>query len=220
MIKTTTFDFLRQLAINNDRNWFQAHKEEYNLVRQNVLDFTTDVLGKLVKIDPAIPADINAQNCLMRIYRDVRFSKNKAPYKTNFGISISPNGKNINGPGYYIHLQPEASFIAGGTWMPAADHLRAIRQEIDYNGHEFHKIIENKAFKTYFGDMSTEDKLKTSPKGYKTDHPDIEYLKLKSFIAIHQIKDKALNDSGAIKEVADIVEKLHPLMVFLRNAIA
>ena len=220
MIKTTTFDFLRQIAINNDRNWFQAHKEEYNLARQDVLDFTTGILHKAVKIDPAISTDITAQNCLMRIYRDVRFSKNKAPYKTNFGIGISANGKNFNGPGYYIHLQPEQSFIAGGSWMPATDQLKAMRQEIDYNGTEFHKILENKSFKTCFGDLSTEDKLKTTPKGYAIDHPDIEYLKLKSFVAIHQIRDKVLTGPDAIKEVAYIVEKLYPLMVFLRNAIA
>jgi uncharacterized protein (TIGR02453 family) len=173
-----------------------------------------------VAVDPVIPADMNAQNCLLRIYRDIRFSKNKTPYKTNFGIGISANGKNFDGPGYYIHLQPEQSFIAGGYWMPGPDHLKAIRQEIDYNGREFHKIIEARSFKTYFGELSTEDKLKTSPKGYTTDHEDIEYLKLKSFIGIHYLKDNTLKKPEAINTVVDVVEKLYPLMIFLRNAIA
>jgi uncharacterized protein (TIGR02453 family) len=220
MIKTSTFDFLGQLAVNNERNWFQAHKEEYNLARENVLDFIEGVLPSIITIDPVIPADINAQGCLMRIYRDIRFSKDKTPYKTNFGIGISANGKSLNGPGYYIHIQPGKSFIAGGYWMPETDHLKAIRQEIDYNGAEFRSIVESKSFKTYFGEMNTEDKLKTSPKGYATDHPDIEYLKLKSFIGMHQLKDKVLSNPNATKDIADVVEKLHPLMVFLRNAIS
>jgi uncharacterized protein (TIGR02453 family) len=220
MIKATTFDFLRELAINNDRNWFQAHKEEYNLARQNTLGFTSELLNKIITVDPLIPADLKAENCLMRIYRDIRFSKDKTPYKTNFGIGISVNGKNFDGPGYYIHLQPDQSFIAGGYWMPVTDHLKAIRQEIDYNGSEFHEIIDSKSFQTYFGELSTEDSLKTSPKGYSTDHRDIEYLKLKSFIGIHYLKDEALNNPKTLNTVTNVVEKLYPLMVFLRNAIA
>jgi uncharacterized protein (TIGR02453 family) len=220
MIKAETLNFLKQIAINNDRNWFQAHKDEYNTARENVLDFTSHLLKELATLDPTIPADLSAQSCLMRIYRDVRFSKNKAPYKTNFGIAMSGSGKNFNGPGYYIHLQPGKSFVAAGYWMPEANHLKAIRQEIDYNSGEFHHIIDNPSFKTCFGKFDEEDKLKTSPKGYSSDHPDIEYLRLKSFAIAHEIKDEKLNKADTIPYIINVFEKVYPLMVFLRNAIS
>lgn len=220
MIKTTTLDFLRQLADNNERSWFQAHKEDYHSARQNALDFTEEVLGRIWGIDPVIPGDITAGDCLLRIYRDIRFSKDKTPYKANFGIGISEGGKSFNGPGYYLHIQPEKSFIAGGYWMPGSEHLKAIRQEIDYNGTEFRNIIGDRSFKSLFGELSTEDTLKTAPKGYAADHPDIEYLKLKSFIGIHHLEDKVLKTAEGVKSVVGAVEKLYPLMVFLRNAIA
>lgn len=220
MIKPETFNFLKEVAINNDRNWFQAHKDEYNSARENVLDFTARLLRELSKLDPTIPADLNAQSCLMRIYRDVRFSKNKAPYKTNFGIAMSGNGKNFNGPGYYIHIQPGKSFIAAGYWMPDINHLKAIRQEIDYNAEEFHQIIDNPVFKECFGKFDEEDKLKTSPKGYPTDHPDIDYLRLKSFAVVHEIKDEKLNKADTISYIINVFEKVYPFMIFLRNAIS
>lgn len=220
MIIPASLNFLEQIANNNDRDWFQLHKDEYNAARENVLNFTGDLLIELAKLDPSIPADLAAKNCLMRIYRDVRFSKNKAPYKTNFGIGISANGKNFNGPGYYIHLQPKKSFIAAGYWMPETDHLKAIRQEIDYNSTDFHNIIDNASFKEYFGQLDQEDKLKTSPKGYLAGHTDIEYLRLKSFLVTHDIQDEKLSRPDTITYITSVFEKAYPLMVFLRNAIA
>ena len=220
MIKPDSLNFLKQIAVNNERDWFQLHKDEYNTAREDVLNFTSHLLKELAKVDPSIPADLAAKSCLMRIYRDVRFSKNKAPYKTNFGIGISANGKNFNGPGYYIHLQPKKSFIAAGYWMPEPDHLKAIRQEIDYNSAEFHDIIDNVSFKDCFGNLNDEDKLKTSPKGYSSGHADIEYLRLKSFIVTHEIRDEELSKADTIPSIISVFEKGYPLMIFLRNAIA
>ena len=156
----------------------------------------------------------------MRIYRDVRFSKDKTPYKTNFGAGFSENGKNFKGAGYYLHIHPEKSFLAGGCWMPEGDMLKSIRQEIDYNGADFHEIIDDKAFKKYFGAPDSEYKLKTPPKGYQPDHQDIEYLKLKSFTFSHALTRAELSGSNAVDDVCNGFIRLYPFISFLRNAVS
>ena len=220
MILPSTFDFLKGVAENNDRDWFKLHKKEYEDSLKNILEFTSQIIKALSKIDPVIPDTLEAKNCVMRIYRDVRFSKDKAPYKTNFGIAISANGTNFNGPGYYIHVQPSTCFIAGGSWFPEAEQLKAIRQEIDYNSSDWHEIIDSKDFKNAFGDLDAEGKLQTSPKGYAPTHPDIEYLKLKSFTAGAKLSDQDLTSAESVKIVSGLFEKLYPFNVFLRNAIS
>lgn len=220
MIKTATFSFLEDLAANNDREWFQQNKLRHDEARNNVLEFVSEIIPALSKTDITIPTDLDPKGCVMRIYRDVRFSKNKAPYKTNFGAGISPNGKNFNGPGYYLHISPKECFIAGGCWMPEAGMLKAIRQEIDYNGDDFRQIVTEPSFKKYFGEPDQEYVLKTTPKGYDASHPEIEYLKLKSYTFTREISVKDLTGANALKTVVGGFEKLHPFMVFLRNAIS
>ncbi len=219
MITKATFDFLKQVALHNDRDWFQAHKGDYECSLKTVWNFVGALIPEISKIEPAIPSDLNPKDCVMRIYRDVRFSKNKAPYKKNFGIAISPKGKNFDGAGFYINLEPKNSFIAGGSWMPSAEHLKSIRQEIDYNGDEFHQIIGKSSFKSYFADLDREDVLKTSPKGYLSDHQDIEYLKLKSFTVSHRLKDEEFIKPDVINYVLDVFKELNPFIQFLRTAI-
>jgi uncharacterized protein (TIGR02453 family) len=220
MINPETFDFLQELDSNNNRDWFLLNKLRHDHARANVLEFANSFIVKLSKIDPSIPTDLDSKNCVMRIYRDVRFSKNKTPYKTNFGAGFSENGKNFKGPGYYLHIHPEGSFLAGGCWMPEGDQLKAIRQEIDYNGTEFHKVVDNKEFIKYFGSLDTEYKLKTPPKGYQPDHPDIEYLKLKSFTFSHPLTKSELMGSGAVDEVCNGFIRLYPFIAFLRNSVS
>ena len=218
MIKSATFDFLTELADNNNREWFQAHKARHDDARENVLEFVAEVIKGLSKTDNIIPLDLDPKNCVMRIYRDVRFSKDKTPYKKNFGAGISQQGKSFNGPGYYLHIHPEESFLAGGCWVPEGNMLKSIRQEIDYNGSDFRKIIEVDPFKKYFGELDTKYKLKTVPKGYPADHPDIEYLKLKSFTFSHILTSSELSASNAVREIVNGFSKLYPFMAFLRNA--
>lgn len=220
MIKLSTFEFLNDLAANNERNWFHQNKARHDAARKDVLDFTADLIQHLSKIDVLIPENLDPGTCVMRIYRDIRFSKDKTPYKENFGVGISPNGKNFNGPGYYLHIQPDESFLAGGCWMPEPELLRSIRQEIDYNGADLHHVIDNSAFKQYFGLIDDEYKLKTVPKGYASDHPDIELLKLKSFSFSHKLSNKTLTGPGAVNEVAKGFQILSPFITFLRNAIS
>lgn len=220
MIKSGTFDFLSDLAKNNNRDWFQENKARHDEARVNVIEFVAELIGGLSRIDNIISADLDPKACVMRIYRDIRFSLNKTPYKTNFGAGISQHGKNFKGPGYYLHIQPEECFLAGGCWMPEPDMLKSIRQEIDYNGGQFRRIVDAPAFKEYFGMADQEYKLKTMPKGYAADHPDIEYLKLKSFTFTHSLSSRELSAPGAVKAVLEGFEKLHPFIVFLRNAIS
>lgn len=220
MIKSATFKFLKEVSENNDRDWFKLHKTEYENALQNVLDFTGAVITALSKTDPTIPSNLDPKACVMRIYRDVRFSKDKSPYKTNFGIAVSANGKNFKGPGYYIHLQPGASFIAAGSWFPEKEELKCIRQEIDYNASDWHEIIDHADFRKLFGDLHQEGKLQTAPKGYDSDNPEIEYLKLKSFTAGRSLSDKELTGAGSAEAVASLFEKLYPFIIFLRSAIS
>ncbi|MFA6945542.1 MAG: DUF2461 domain-containing protein [Pedobacter sp.] len=218
MIKSATFDFLRDLSANNDRDWFLANKLRHDEAKNNVLDFAAGVIQGLSKIDNTVPYGLDPGICVMRIYRDVRFSKDKTPYKTNFGAGFSKHGKNFNGAGYYLHIHPEESFLAGGCWMPEAEMLKAIRQEIDYNAAEFHEIIDAPSLKQYFGSIDSEHKLKTLPKGYQLDHPEMEYLKLKSFTFRHSLNTSELSGSNAIEEVCNGFATLYPFIAFLRNA--
>lgn len=220
MIKAGTFSFLKDLAENNNREWFQDNKTRHDDARSNVLEFVGGLIGGLSRIDKTISTDLDPKSCVMRIYRDVRFSLDKTPYKTNFGAGISQKGKNFNGPGYYLHIHPEEPFIAGGCWMPETDMLKSIRQEIDYSGNDFRTIVASAKFKKYFGEPDQEYKLKTVPKGYSPDNPEIEYLKLKSFTFTHMVKPNDLTSANAVENVLEGFELLHPFMIFLRNAIA
>jgi len=220
MIKAETFSFLTDLAANNNREWFALNKKRHDEARQNILDFVAEVIKGLAETDQAIPADLDPKDCVMRIYRDIRFSLDKTPYKTNFGAGISPYGKSFNGPGYYLHVSPEECFVAGGCWMPEKEHLKLIRQEIDYNGSDFKRSLEKVSSGNKFGQLDTDHKLKTSPKGYPADHPDIEYLKLKSYTVTIPLKPVELKKPDSAEKVANGFATIHPFIVFLRNAIS
>ncbi len=220
MIYQESIEFLKDLAENNNREWFAANKERYDKARENVIDFTAKVLDSVRKIEAGMDENLDAKKCVMRIYRDIRFSKNKAPYKNNFGVSLPTSGLKGGGVEYYLHIQPGNSFIGGGYWMPEAPHLKAIRQEIDYNAADLKKIIDDKQFVEMFGDFRKQEQLKSVPKGYEPDNENIDLLKLKSFIAWHKLEDKELTAAGSEKLVADVCGMIHPLNVFLKNALA
>lgn len=220
MINPQTFEFLKSLIQNNNREWFQANKAVYDSARENVIEFTGELIKQLHTIDPDIDEALDAKKSVMRIYRDIRFSPNKTPYKNNFGVSIPASGLRLGGVEYYLHLTPGNSFIAGGYWMPEAEHLKAIRQEIDYNGHDLKAIINEPGFVKLFGDFRQQEKLKTVPKGYEADNENIDLLKLKSFIVSHPLKDSVLFKADAVQYIAQVCAKLYPLNVFLKNAIA
>jgi len=218
MIAASSLQFLKALAKNNNREWFLANKNKYDLAKENYLNFVEEVLSGIVKFDNSL-AELNPKQCVFRINRDVRFSKNKDPYKTNFGASFSKGAKKINAAGYYFHLEPGACFIGGGLWMPEANDLQKVRQEIDYCFKEFNGIIQHKQFKNAFSGLSTEVKLARPPKGYDLDNPAIEFLKLKSFTAIASLSDSDVLDKNIVKKSLAIFKTIAPLIHFLNRSI-
>ena len=217
-IQPKTFAFLKSLKKNNNRDWFNDHKSEYENAKDNVLGFIQELVVAFSTFDSSLRG-LEAKDCLFRIYRDTRFSKDKTPYKTNLGASINAGGKKSMGPGYYVHLEPGGSFIAGGIWMPPADEVKKIRQEIDYNGKDLKKILTKPSFKKAFGGLSREHALKTAPKGYPKDHPDIELLKLNSFIVWKNVTDKDILGPKSIKTLTTLGKEMKPLMDFLKTAL-
>ena len=220
MLQLSTLKFLKDLKKNNNKLWFDTHRPVYEIARKDFEQFIQSVINKHSKKDPTIK-DLAAKSCLFRINRDVRFSKNKLPYKSNFGASINRGGKKSLLAGYYFHFEPGNSFVGGGIWMPGTEELKKIRQEIDYNFGEFKKIIGTKKFKSVYGDLSRDAEylLNRVPKGYKPDNPAAEYLKLKSFIALANLSDKDLTSKSFLKKTIDSFEALQPLIDFINRAL-
>ena len=210
--------FLKKLEKNNNRDWFQANKPEYEAARDEFIGFVEKLIGGVSKFDPEV-IGVDPKKAVFRIYRDVRFSKDKSPYKINFGASISPGKTKMSSAGYYIHVQPVGSMLAGGKYMPEAKELLAIRNAIVERPKEFLKIEKAKKFKEYFGEIHG-DKLKTAPKGFPKDHEMIKHLRLKGFIAYHEkIPQKTVTDPKYDKYALKVFKAMKPLNDFLREAI-
>jgi uncharacterized protein (TIGR02453 family) len=214
-----TLKFLTDIARNNNRVWFEKNKERYLTIKSGFEDFLVAVHGKLVTFDESL-ANLNPRKIAFRIYRDVRFSKDKRPYKVNMGAGFSSRGKMEQEPGYYIHIQPGKSFIAGGLYMPDAGNLAKVRQEIDYNPDKLLKILNDKKFRKLFKGLDDWDRLKTAPKGYPKDHPHIDLLKNKSFVVSHPFTDAEVASPGFVKKVSDAAKVLKPFNDYLAQAIA
>ncbi|MCG9879586.1 MAG: DUF2461 domain-containing protein [Bacteroidia bacterium] len=208
--------FLKDLSENNHKEWFDDNRKTYENLRKEWLQFAADAIKEVGKFDKEI-ASLEPKQCIFRINRDIRFSKDKSPYKTNFGLSLSKGGKRDDFCGYYLHVQPGASFLAGGSYMPMPAKLAAIRQEIDYNADEFLGIVENKKFKALFGKLSGET-LQRPPKGYEAENPMLAYLKHKSFIAEYKLSDKELLKPDFDKKLIEVFAGMLPLNNFLYRA--
>ena len=218
MIQQSTLQFLKALAKHNNRDWFLANKAKYDLAKADYLLFVEAVLNGIQKTDNTL-VELAPKQCVFRINRDVRFSKNKDPYKTNFGASFSKGGKKIQSAGYYFHLEPGASFIGGGLWMPMAPELKKVRQEIDYCFKEFSNIIKQKKFQTNFNELDSSNKLVRPPKDYEIDNPAIEFLKLKSFIVSLPITDAELLDKDLVKKTVATFQTMTSFISFINRAI-
>ncbi len=220
MIQPATISFLNNLRKNNNRNWFEEHRKEYETARADFLQFTQAVIDQFGKKEHAI-AELQAKNCMFRINRDVRFSKNKDPYKTNFAAAFSKGGKKSGLAGYYLHLEPDRLMMGGGVWMPENIQVQKIRQEIDYNWNEFENIIRNKSFQKVYGDlyMGSDVKLTRPPRGYEADNPAIEYLKLKSWIVTLDLNNETLSSKDLLKIITANFTALQPLVAFINQAL-
>jgi len=212
--------FLKDLTKHNDREWFEKNKHRYVQAKTEFEEFIGLALKEFSKFDPTV-SHLEPKKLIFRIYRDVRFSKDKKPYKTNMGAGISPNGKLVQEPGYYIHIEPgNKSFLAGGIYMPDAPNLSKIRQEIDYNLEDLKKILSNRKFTSAYKGFDEFDKLKTMPKGYPKDHAAIEYLKLKSFIVSRTFSDAEVVDKKFLKKIGENAKLIVPLNDFIKQALS
>jgi uncharacterized protein (TIGR02453 family) len=221
MLQQSTLKFLKDLKKNNTREWFEKNRKSYESAREDFAALVDNVIKQLGKKEPGI-ASMTAKECVYRINRDVRFSKNKAPYKNNLAASIIPGGKKSINAGYYIQIQPGGeSFIGGGRYMVEPLELKKIRQEIDYSWEEFNKIIHNKKFVACYGKLERGEGMALSrePKGYEKDNPAIEYIKLKSFVATVSLSDEDLVSKDLVKKITTALETLQPLIIFLNRAL-
>lgn len=215
MIRKETYQFLKDLQKNNFKEWFHENKTTYNSCRHHFIHVIEILIHEIRRFDKSITG-IQPKDCIFRINRDIRFSKDKSPYKTNFGAFISPGGRNTGKAGYYIHVEPGASFLAGGIYMPPAPILKAIRQEILENYEEFLGIVKAECFVKYFGAIKAE-KLKTAPRGFPKEFDGIEYLKFKHYTVMDAKTDTAFMSTDFPATVIEEFKALQPLISFINH---
>lgn len=208
--------FLKKIKTNNNREWFEKNRPSYEASKAELLALMESVIKKFSTVDPSI-ASIEPKKTIFRINRDVRFSKNKDPYKTNMGAYLVDGGKKSPKAGYYLHIEPGNSFLAGGLWQPEPDLLKKIRQEIDYNGVDLEKIMKEKKFSGIFGGMGEGNALVNVPKGFDPAHPYADWLKQRSFIIAHAFPDKLLNDPLLADYCVLVFKEMVPFNQFLNR---
>jgi len=209
---------LEQLQENNNKPWMDMHKPAYQQARNTVLAIADCLIKGLTTSEPAL-GQLLPKDCVFRINRDIRFSKDKTPYKSYMGLYIAQGGKKSDYAGYYLHIAPhDQSFIAGGLYQPEPAVLKQVRQEIDYNAVALSNILDEPRFKKLFGDLQGE-KLQRAPKDYPTHHPHIEWLKLKSFTALHLLTDSKVIQPGFVDHTLATFQALQPLNQFLNTAL-
>lgn len=217
MLNNSIYEFLLELRENNNRDWFHANKKKYDKAKRDFELFVELSIEQIKDIDPDI-SGLHAKDCIFRIFRDVRFSEDKRPYKTHFGAFLAKNGRKSRYGGYYIHIEPEGSFLGGGCYMPAPNVLKAIREEIFHNPLEFKEIITNKEFTSHFPEMYG-DKLKTAPRGYPKDFEHIDLLNFKNYAVGKIIPDKIVQSDLFPIEISKCFLSLHTLNAYLNNIV-
>jgi len=220
MLKASTIKFLKGLRRNNNKPWFDKNRYAYDEARSDFELFIQSVIDQHGKNDADL-RDLLARKCMFRINRDIRFSKDKSPYKTNFGASMDKGGRKSGLAGYYFHLEPGRSFVGGGIWMPSPDVVKKIRQEIDYCFDEFTGIIHAKKFKSLFGELYTGEDVQLSrvPQGFDKDNPAADYLRFKSWLVTANLSDENLTSKNLVKKTVDAFVLIQPFINFLNRAI-
>jgi uncharacterized protein (TIGR02453 family) len=216
-IKKSTLDFLNLLKENNNRDWFIKNRPAYISAKDNFESFIQELINKIVDFDPILKG-LEVKSCVYRINRDIRFSKDKSPYKSHFGAFIVRGGKK-NGDkfaGYYVHVEPGKSIVAGGAYMPPPSLLAEIREKIDREPEELIQITKSKQFIKYFGKIDG-DKLKKAPKGYPSDHPHLDLLKLKSYLVVNEVTDKFVLSDAYFDHVLNVLKEMKSLNDYLND---
>jgi uncharacterized protein (TIGR02453 family) len=206
--------FLSELKTNNNRDWFILNKNRFIEIQNELVILTGALLSEIEKFDPNIKGT-SPKDCIFRIYKDVRFAHDKSPYKTNLGIFIKNGGKRVTGSGYYLHIEPGLSFLGGGCHEPDPKSLQKIREAIASKPETLNKIIRNKTFVNEFGTEFYGEKLKSAPRGFAKDHPEIELLKNKSFTVIKKLKDSELTSNSFLHACIKSYKIISPLNQYL-----
>jgi uncharacterized protein (TIGR02453 family) len=212
-----TYQFLSLLRKNNNREWYQANKSMYNEAKTEFEHITEILIHEVSQFDKQI-GGLRPKDCIFRIFRDIRFSTDKTPYKTNFGTYLVPGGRKFNHAGYYLHIEPGESFVATGIYMPPSPVLTAIRKDIYNNHEEFKEILASEEIKEFFGELSG-DKLKSPPRGFPKDFENIELLKFKSYGLIRMLEDRMLRNENPIPEIVTSFRISFPFVRFLNEAV-
>jgi uncharacterized protein (TIGR02453 family) len=212
-MESQTLHFLSLLAENNNREWFQENRKLYDAAKADMENLVGYLIGEVGKFQDL--GNLQVKECLLRINRDIRFSKNKAPYKNNLSAGIGPGGKSAGKIDYYIQIQPgNQTFLGGGMWDVTTEQLGRFRQEIDYNADELKAIIEDPDFRSFFPEIHGES-LKTMPKGYSKEHPEIELLKRKQLFFMHRFTDKEVSSKDFGQKVLKGIELLKPFTDYM-----
>jgi uncharacterized protein (TIGR02453 family) len=220
MLSKDSLQFLDDLKANNNRDWFLDNKKRYEVFKKDYQQLVADFLDAMKPLDPSLEM-LEVKNCTFRINRDIRFSKDKSPYKDHIGVWLSSGSKGMNRSGYYVHLARTGSFIAGGFYCPEAEDLKKVRKEIAYFHEDLEEIINNKNFQKEFGDFDRNEKnlLKNPPRGYEKDHPAIEFLKLKSFETSQKFEMEEVLKEDFVAKMTKKLIVLKPLNDFINRAV-
>jgi uncharacterized protein (TIGR02453 family) len=218
MISDNCLNFLKKLKKNNNTEWFHANKNLYLQAKEDFESFVNIVIHEIGHFDKSI-SHLDVKDCIFRINRDIRFTNDKSPYKTNFGAYFAAGGKKSIFAGYYIHIDPDEYFLSGGLYMPESNVLKAVRKEIYENTEEFKKIIKSASFKKQFGGLWEEGKLKSAPRDFPKDFPDIDLLKYKHYIVSKEQTEKSIQSPKFINEIRTVFQALFPFNSFMNKAI-
>jgi len=220
MLTKESLQFLDDLKKNNNRDWFQDNKKRYEIFKKDYHQLVSDFLDVMKPLDPSLEL-LEIKNCTFRINRDIRFSKDKSPYKAHLGVWMSAGAKGANRAGYYVHIEKGASFIAGGFYSPEAEDLKKVRKEIAFFNEDLEAILADKNFKKEFGslDVNETNSLKKPPRGHEKDHPAIEFLKLKSFTATQKYDISEVTKKDFVAKMSEKLIALKPLNDFINRAL-
>lgn len=221
MIENKTLNFLKKLNSNNSKEWLDENRSDYNFVKNNILTSTQSLIDQVSNFDIGIEkADLDPKKCITRLNRDLRFSKDKTPYKTDYYIILNQKGKNSSSAFYYVHIEPNNCFVGGGVYNPQPNELKKIRNKINNSFGEWHKIISNQEFEKRFpSGIHNSGVLLRSPKEFDENNPAIEFLKMKGFYTQESISDKEMQSNLVLEKIIDYFKYVKPLVDYLNDAI-
>ncbi len=215
VISQDTLSFLRSLAANNTREWFEEHRSWYEQAHQNMIAFASSLISEMSKYDQIVP--YTGKKSLQRIYRDIRFSKDKSPYKSYWGGGLKRDTPWLRG-GYYFHIRPENTFVGGGFWGPNKEDLLRVRQELAADAQPLQEIVDDPTFLKMFGELKGE-KVKTAPKGFSREHPNISFIRHKQFIVRRNFEDQLVTSDQFLSEVVETYKAMRPFFDFMSEVL-